>query len=182
MHYETKQILLKNGVNAVLRSPEASDAKAMNEFLKTCFSETDFLTRYPEEWTQTDENEARFLESIHASQYTLMLACTIDGEIVGNCTVMFNQNLKMQHRASVAIGILKKYWGLGIGSAMFVEMIAIAKEREVLQLELDYIEGNDRACRLYEKMGFVHVGEKPDAIRLKNGMMLKEFSMIKRLS
>ncbi len=38
---------------------------------------------------------------------------------------------------------------------MFQEMIRIAEAREeVLQLELEFVEGNDRARRLYEKMGF----------------------------
>ena len=64
---------------------------------------------------------------------------------------------------------------------MFREMIAIAKNMGVLQLELDYIEGNVRAKSLYEKMGFVQVAERPDAIRLKDGQMLKEISMIRKL-
>ncbi len=181
MDFEAKNIILKNGVNAVFRSPETADAKEMNHFLKTCFSETDFLMRYPEEYTQTEEQEAAFIESANASEYTLMIVCTIDGEIAGNCTLMLNRNLKTRHRASVAIGILKKYWGIGIGTAMFSEMIAAAKDRELLQIELDYIEGNERGRALYEKMGFVHTGEKPNAIKLKDGTLLKEFSMVKLL-
>ncbi len=84
MDFEAKNIILKNDVNAVFRSPEAADAKEMNQFLKTCFSETDFLMRYPEEYTQTEEQEAAFIESANTSEYTLMIVCTIDGEIAGN--------------------------------------------------------------------------------------------------
>lgn len=181
MIYQSKNIALKNGVEAVFRSPEASDANAMNDFLKTCFSQTDFLLRYPEEWTQTEEAEAKFLESVRMSQYTLMIVCTVNGEIAGNCTLMRNGTLKTKHRASIAIGILQKYWGFGIGTAMMGEIFSVAREQGIAQLELDYVEGNERACGLYEKMGFVHVGEKPDSIRLKDGTMLREFSMIKKL-
>lgn len=181
MFFGSKSIILKNNAAAILRNPEKADAKEMNKFLKNCFSETNFLMRYPEEWTQTEKGEADFIESSNASEYNMMIVCIIDGQIAGNCTLMFNQGIKTRHRASVAIGILKKYWGLGIGSAMFSEMISIAKERGILQIELDYIEGNNRACSLYEKMGFVHTGEKPNAIRLKDGTMLKEFSMVKEL-
>lgn len=181
MLYESKEILLKNGLHAVLRSPAASDAAEMNAYLKTMAGETHFILRYPEECTESNEDEARFLESINASPNCLMIACTIGGEIAGNCQLMFNQRLKTRHRASVAIGILQKYWGLGIGTALFSEMIAIAKDKGLYQLELEYVEGNERARGLYEKMGFVHVGEKPDAIRLKDGTMLKEFSMVKKL-
>lgn len=181
MLYESKDILLKNNLHAVFRSPEASEAAEMNAYLKTSASETDFLMRYPEEYTMSDAQEGQFLKSMTASPYCLMIVCRIHGEIAGTCSLMFNQTMKTKHRAEVAIGILQKYWGLGIGTAMFSEMIAIAKEKGISQLELNYVEGNERARRLYEKMGFVHVAERPDAIRLKDGTMLKEFSMVKKL-
>ena len=80
----------------------------------------------------------------------------------------------------MAIGLSKKFWNLGIGSAMFREMIAVAESREgVIQMELDFIEGNSRARALYEKMGFRIVGVKPNGIRLKDGTLLNEYSMIR---
>ena len=67
------------------------------------------------------------------------------------------------------------------GTAMFTELERIARENGILQLELDYIEGNERGRRHYEKMGFVPVAERPDVFRLKDVTMRKEISMIKRL-
>ena len=65
---------------------------------------------------------------------------------------------------------------------MFEEMIQIAEKRDgVCQIELDFIEGNTRARRLYEKMGFRITGVKPDAIRLKDGTLVNEYMMLKRL-
>ena len=49
MRYETKIIALKNGQEAVLRSPCKSEGAQMMEFLKTLSSETEFILRYPEE-------------------------------------------------------------------------------------------------------------------------------------
>lgn len=181
MLYTTKNIVLKNGRQAVFRSPLPSDAKEMNVFLKTSASETDFLMRYPEEYTQTEESEAKFLESVSGSPYTLMIVCTVDGTIAGNGTLMFQSGLKTKHRAEVAIGLLQAYWGMGIGTALLSEMIAVAKEKGILQLELEYMEENERASALYRKMGFVQVAEHPDAIRLKDGTMHKVFTMVKKL-
>ena len=48
----------------------------------------------------------------------------------------------------------------------------------LMQLELDFVEGNTRAQALYEKMGFKIVAERPNAIRLRDGRLLKEYSMI----
>ena len=181
MLYDTKTVLLKNGKQAIFRSPAVQDAPEMMNFLKICSSETLFILRYPEECVETDEQESAHLTQINNSDTGMMIVCVIDGKIAGNCQISFHNRLKTKHRASVAIGIIKKYWSIGIGTAMFKEMIEIAKQCGIYQLELEYIEGNDRAKGLYEKMGFQVVAAKPDAIRLKDGTMLKEFFMVKRL-
>ncbi len=63
---------------------------------------------------------------------------------------------------------------------MFAEMIRICEEDgKILQMELDFIEGNTRARALYEKMGFRIAGIKPNAIRLKDGTLLNEYSMVR---
>ena len=65
---------------------------------------------------------------------------------------------------------------------MFQEMIHIAENNsEILQIELDFIEGNSRARALYEKMGFRITGVRPNAIRLKDGTLLSEYSMIREI-
>lgn len=183
MKYEAKKVCLKNGEPALFRSPSAtvSEAAAMLKYLSTCAEETEFVIRYPEECTETPVQEAAYLDSINQSEDRLMIVCEIDGEIAGNCQIVFNNKIKTRHRAEVMIGILQKYWGLGIGTAMFEEMIRIAESRQVRQIELEYIEGNERGRRLYEKMGFVQYGERPDAICFKDGTMRKEILMIRKM-
>ena len=183
MILEARSILLKNGKNAILKTPCATDAAEMLRYIKTACGETDFLIRYPEEWQDiTIEGEKQWVERLRASSTALSIACYIDGEIAGNCEINFNRAIKMAHRASVHIALIKKYWGLGIGSAMFAELIAAAKARpEIEILELEFIEGNDRARALYEKFGFEIVGERPNAFKLKDGRLLKEYFMQKDL-
>ncbi len=50
MIFEDKKITLKNGVGAVLRSPKDEETKMMLDYIIKASGETDFLTRYPEEW------------------------------------------------------------------------------------------------------------------------------------
>lgn len=181
MIYESKTFRLKNGQEALFRSPTCEDAAEMVEYLKATAGETEFVIRYPEECSDTEASEAAFLQRINDSPIDLMIVCEIDGKIAGNCQLAFHGRIKTQHRAGVAIGILQEHWGKGIGTAMFEEMIRIAKARGIHQLELEVIEGNERALGLYRKMGFETVAQRPDAIRLKDGTLLKEFLMIKKL-
>lgn len=90
--------------------------------------------------------------------------------------------MKIRHRANVGIALLREFWNQGIGTRMFQEMIRLAESREgVLQMELDYIEGNSRARHLYEKMGFRIAGVHPNAIRLRDGTLLNEYLMIREM-
>ena len=62
-------------------------------------------------------------------------------------------------------------------------MIRIAEEnRNILQMEHEFVEGSTRARALYEKMGFRITGVRPNAICLKDGTPLNEYSMIRKSS
>lgn len=129
----------------------------------------------------TVEQEEKFIQNVLESPDDTMILCEVDGEIAGNCHLMRHNKIKNRHRAMVAIALVKKFWNLGIGTAMFEEMIAAARQQGIEQLELEVIEDNERAMALYKKMGFRVTGEKPNAIRLSDGTMLKEYYMVREL-
>ena len=174
---------LKDGREALIRSPREEDVPGLLDYLYRTAGETDFLLRYPEECGKyTPEGEKAFLERVNASDNEAMLVCLVDGRIAGNCQISRNPGIKTRHRASVAIALLRDYWNLGIGTRLMEEMIRIAEEDgSILQLELDFIEGNSRARALYEKMGFRITGVRPNAIRLRDGTLLNEYSMIREI-
>ena len=179
MRFPEKEILLKDGRVAVFRAPSPADAAEMVEYMRKTAGETNFLLRTPEEITMTASEEEIFLRRIVESAYDCMIVCTVDGKLAGNCQISRHNKLKNNHRAAVMIALLKEFWGLGIGTAMFQEMITLAENWGLMQLELEVIEGNSRAMGLYEKMGFYTVGATPNAIRLPDGTMLKEFVMVR---
>lgn len=181
MRYTEKEIPLKNGKTALFRSPGKADAEEMVQYLRTTAGETDFLLRYPEECTMTTEQEESFLQQVCDSPSEIMIVCLVDGKIAGNCQLSLKTKLKNRHRGTVGIALLRDYWNLGIGTAMFQEMIAIARSHCLTQLELEFVEGNERARQLYEKMGFSVVSAIPNAIRLKDGTMRKEYYMVRPL-
>lgn len=184
MKIQDVKYLMKDGRTAVIRSPREEDVPGMLEYLLVSAGETDFILRYPEECGKyTPEAEKELFEKLNASDTDAMLVCDVDGVIAGNCIIHFNDRIKTRHRGEVAIALMKEFWNQGIGTKMFEEMIRIAEKRpEVLQLELDFVEGNSRARALYEKMGFRITGVRPNAIRLKNGEFRNEYMMIREIS
>ena len=174
---------LKDGRKALLRSPKEEDIDGTLEYLRISAGETNFILRYPEECAKyTPESEKALFERKNASPNEAMIMCIVDGRVVGNCEISFRTNLKTKHRASVAIALISEFWNQGIGTRMFQELIRLAEERgDVLQMELDFVEGNSRARALYEKMGFRIAGVKPDALRLKDGTLLNEYMMVRKM-
>ena len=182
MVFPTKTIRLRDGREAILRAPNPEkDAEAMVQYLKTTAGETNFLLREVEECEIPLERERVFLKASVDSETTMMIVRDVEGELAGNCCLSLNTMRRTRHRGDVAIALERRYWGMGLGTAMLRELIGQAKKEGLSQLELEYVEGNERARGLYEKMGFRVTGEKPDAIRLKDGTSLKEISMVKRL-
>lgn len=177
------EFTLKDGRKALLRAPKEEEAQEMIDYLRITSGETNYLLRYPEECDGLSiEAEIEFIRRSNELPNEAMIVCEVDGKIAGNCHIDWSKRIKTRHRASVAVAILKEYWGLGIGSRMFEEMIRIAEEnKQILQMELDFIEGNDRARALYEKMGFRITGVLPNGTMLKDGTLLNEYTMIREI-
>lgn len=174
---------LKDGRNALVRSPKDEDVQGMLDYLYISAGETDFILRYPEECSKYNaEDEKALFDRINESDNEAMLVCLVEGEVAGNCQISWSNGIKTRHRASVAIALLSKFWNQGIGTRFFKELIHIAEEhKNLMQIELEFVEGNSRARALYEKMGFRITGMKPNAIRLKDGTLLNEYSMIREI-
>ncbi len=177
------EFTLKDGRKALLRGPREEDVAAMLECLRVTAAETEFILRCPEECGKyTYEVEKAYFEKANADPNIAMFLCLVDGKLAGNCEIDFNSRIKTRHRASVGIGLLSEFWNQGIGTRMFQELIRLAEEREgVTQIELEFIEGNSRARALYEKMGFRIAGVHPNAIRLKDGSLVNEYLMIRKM-
>ena len=161
---------LKDGRTALIRSPQDEDIQGMLEYLYISAGETDFILRYPEECGKyTAEGEKALFDKVNKSDNQAMLVCLVEGKVAGNCEITWSKEIKTRHRASVAIALLKEYWNQGIGTRLFQELIRIAEENpNLIQMELDFVEGI--------------TGVKPNAIRLKDGTLLNEYSMIREIN
>ena len=112
-----------------------------------------------------------------------MMVAEVEGVIAGNCGIASNGSLRrVHHRCGFAIALKEAYWNMGIGSAMMEYAFSLAKEMEYEQVELEVVEGNDRARRLYERFGFRETGQNIRAVKYDDGSYRDEYKMVKILT
>lgn len=165
-----------------IKSPKLEDVEQLIEYLKISACETDFLLKYPEEVNISEEQEKGILQWFIDSERDAMILAEVDGRLVGNCSFSpVGKKIRVRHRCSIGIALCEKVWGLGIGTYLLQELITKAKECGYEQMELNVISRNERAIKLYEKMGFVKYGSMPNAMKHKDGTYDDEFMMVKQL-
>lgn len=179
--HKEKEFKLKDGSLCTVREARKEDAEKLLKYIKAAFGESDYLLRYPEEATWTIEEEGKILENFRNSKNTIMLIGIINDEVIAAANIGALKFMKNKHRTNIGISIAKEHWRKGLGTILFNEMENFAKNIGSTQMELEFIEGNEKAKKLYEKMGFRIVGEIPNAIILKDGTVLSEFKMVKEI-
>lgn len=64
----------------------------------------------------------------------------------------------MPHKVEFGVGVLKDYWGCGIGKNLLKESITWADSNGIKKITLNVLETNEKAIKLYEKSGFMIEG------------------------
>lgn len=165
-----KEITLKDGRKCVLKNPSAENATDIIEHMRITSGETDFMLRYPDEISFTEEREIAFLKNIEESADSVMVSAFVDGELAANGGLNPVIPLeKCRHRAEFGVSVKKAFWSLGIGSAILEAVIDCAKSAGYKQLELDVVAENERGLALYKKYGFAVYGKNEKAFKLRDG-------------
>ena len=182
MRFEERTFTLKDGRTCVLCPTYPEYAADMIEYLKITAAETPFLLRYPDEVNYILEGEKEILGHLLENETGVMMMALVDGQVAGNCSIngMGNKR-RVLHRCGLAIALKKEFWNLGIGTAMMQYLEELARQIGYEQIELEVVEGNDTAKRLYEKCGFVETGKHVRALKYDDDTYRDEFIMIKVL-
>lgn len=97
-------------------------------------------------------------------------------KVVGNCEARRGK-WKEKHNVHFGIAISKEYRGQGWGEKMLSTAFKEAKKSwKPHGLWIEYLEGNTRACALYEKLGFKEFGRLHEYER-HNGRWLDKVLM-----
>ncbi|MCG7488299.1 GNAT family N-acetyltransferase [Vibrio sp. Of14-4] len=101
----------------------------------------------------------------------------VEGEIVGDISLIISVNPRRRHVASFGMGIKDNYSGLGVGSKLLSTIIDLADNwLNLSRIELTVYTDNQAAIGLYKKFGFVIEGESA-AFAYRNGEYVSAYHM-----
>ncbi len=161
-----KLIKLKDGRECCLRSAAEDDGQAVLDIYILTHEQTDYLLSYPDESTVTAEQESRYLKAKAESENEVEILAEIDGAVAGIAGLdAVGKREKLRHRVDFGVSIDRRYWGLGIGTALLDACIECARKAGYEQLELNVVAENERAISIYRKAGFVEFGRNPKGFK-----------------
>jgi RimJ/RimL family protein N-acetyltransferase len=167
-----------------IRPIEPDDAEAFGALMVALDSETQFMLFEPGERQVTAQQWRERIEAMKAegeSEVFIAEAATDAGrELVGFLRAHGQSLRRIRHSLYLVIGIRAAYTGRGFGGQLFAVMEAWARQRAIHRLHLTVMTHNERAIKLYKKLGFVIEGRHAHAIWL-NGAYVAEYTMAKLL-
>ena len=165
----------------IIREICENDAEAFLALCQQLDQETQFMLLEPGERIITVEEQRERIRTLLATDnHTILVAEDHQGQLVGQLTAIggnFNRN---RHTVYLVIGILQEFAGQGVGSQLFAQVEKWARVQAIHRLELTVMVHNERAIRLYQKMGFEIEGVKKHHLRV-NDVYVDEYEMAKLL-
>jgi len=143
----------------LIRSIRINDAEKFLNMLKKLDRETKNMMFQPGERKTTVKDMKKKIEESLKSD-SLILVAEKETEIIGYISIKRGFAERIKHSGYVVIGVLKNYWGKGIGSKLLVYGEKWARENKITRLELTVMTHNIKAIELYEKIGFKKEGVK----------------------
>ena len=153
-----KSVVLRDGSVLQLSRPRGENAAEILEYLKTIGGETHFLLMDENGLGISEEYEAKILEASYAEPRGGMHFGRINGEIACMFSLSCHPRRRLAHTGEIALSVRKKYWHIGVGSAIMEALIELAKEASLKNVELGVYADNERAIALYRRFGFEEIG------------------------
>lgn len=165
----------------MLRSAAPGDAAALKAMGEVLLAETPFFHRLPSERASSVAEMEGVIRSVLAAPGCAMINAWHGTRPVGECILVAGQLSRIRHAATVGIGVLAAYQGIGIGKAMMRAVMDRARSAGVTRLELTVMVTNAAAIGFYEGLGFQVEGRKRGSV-VVDGTPVDELLMAMLLS
>ena len=174
---ETTAIRLNDGRTGLIRVAVPDDAEAITAYVNLIGAEGTFVLRDRATWTI--EEERRTLGTADGRQSVFFVA-EIGGQLAGMITLARGRWAKDAHQAEFGMSCRPDCRGIGLGTALLKRGLEWATSAGVRKLCLEVFATNERAIKLYRKMGFEEEGRRKGQYMI-DGALVDEVLMAKWL-
>lgn len=143
-----------NGIHYFVRSAKVIDAQELSELRVQIDGETENLDREKGEGFIDASGFEKLIKSDTENNTNLFLVAEVNDRIVGFSRCEGNQLKRFSHKIEFGVCVLKESWGHGIGKNLLKESISWADTNNIKKITLNVLETNDKAIKLYQKLGF----------------------------
>lgn len=161
-----------------VRQIKTEDAEKYMKLYSKLDEETMFRLYEPGERKISLTEQIIEIDSMINNDNSTIIVVEEGEELVGYLSAFSRSQKRVRHIVTIGIAILQSHVGKGIGTMLFKELEAWAKEHNKHRLELTVMENNPSAFALYQKMGFEVEGVKKDSL-LVNGEYINDIYMCK---
>jgi len=110
-----------------------------------------------------------FLKALLHRNRVMTLLAEQNGELIGYITIVFGKFRRVRETVYIVVGVRASHRGNGVGTALLQAAETYSRERKMHRMELEVFETNDKAVRLYEKLGFQLEGRRREAVKTSSG-------------
>lgn len=163
-------ITSNSGKKITVRFPTLADIQAIWEYINMLSKERTYITYQGEEIPFIEEEKfvKEAIEKIEKNKNVTLLGFD-DTKLIGMVDINMQPRID-RHIGVFGITLHKDYRSDDIGKQLMNMCIDLAKERieELEIITLGVFGSNGKACKLYEKMGFVTYGVLPKGVKLEH--------------
>ncbi|WP_214851317.1 GNAT family N-acetyltransferase [Exiguobacterium sp. s193] len=150
-----------------IRPAERTDARQLALLRARLDAETDHFDRFPGEDVLDEEGFLQLIQHETGVPHFLLVA-EVDRQLVGYARCVGFPLRRFAHKADFGVGVVRDFWGQGIGRALLQTTLDWARTVELQKIQLAVVETNQGAVRLYQTAGFQIEG------RLKHDRLLAD--------
>lgn len=170
--------LLKNGLNIIIRSAEPKDAVPLIDINLNIVNEKLYMLRSPGEAFYTPEGEKEKIIRNNSSKGSLYIVAEAEGKVVGYLDFQNGGFKRTMHSGSFSVYLSKEYRNMGIGEILIRTLIEWAEKDNLIEkITLAVFSTNEKAQKLYRKLGFIEEGRCPKDMKLEDGTYMDSVLM-----
>jgi len=161
---EAKIITTKSGKILTARPPEQTDLHQVLTYINELIAEDTYIIMSGEPVTELEEKDylTNLLKEVSQKQ-AVALYVFDDDKLVANGQIK-KRPRRLSHIGDFGITVSKEYRQDGVGSQLMTMLLKAAKEIGVKIVTLEVFSNNERACHVYQKMGFTEFGVLPKSV------------------